>query len=149
MRITAFVVGVALASAGCGGDGGAYPIADTPLAGVVGGAPWSFAAGEISAFLSDDDDFFAELYASEYETCGFGGPDGDLLLVAVPTEVGDYEMSLARNMTFVVGSDNLVATDGRIIVDEVTPTLVRARLYGRYDDANEVSGTFELARCAD
>jgi len=39
-----------------------------------------------------------------------------------PKSPGDYDMDLGRNMTFVAGDRNLVSFDGRIVVDQVTPT---------------------------
>lgn len=57
-------------------------------------------------------------------------------------------MSLSRNMTFVVGdSDNLIATNGRIVVDEVTATTVKGGLVASYDGSNEVNGRFEVTIC--
>ena len=57
-------------------------------------------------------------------------------------------MGLQRNMTFVVGeSDNLIAFNGKIVVDEVTPTSVKGGLVGSYDDSNEVTGRFEVTIC--
>jgi hypothetical protein len=140
---------LALALGACGGDD--FDIPTTPLAGTVGGQPWTFVAGETDAFLSDgEDDFFASFYAETFTACGFGGPSGNHLIVAVPKEVGDYDFSLSQNMTFVVGdSQNLVTTEGRIVVDEVTATVVRGGLHGTLDDDNEVSGRFELTICAD
>ena len=52
-------------------------------------------------------------------------------------------------MTFVQGSNNLVATNGQIVVDEVTATRVRGGLSGYFDGDNEVSGQFDIAICAD
>jgi hypothetical protein len=137
-----------LSLAACGTD---YDIPATPLAGKVGGQPWTFVAGETNFFLSEgEDDFFAELYPMAYEACGFGAPQGDHLIVAVPKAPGDYEFSLSLNMTFVVGdAENLVTFDGRVVVDEVTATTVRGGLHGVYDDDNEVSGRFELSVCPD
>jgi hypothetical protein len=59
-------------------------------------------------------------------------------------------MGTSRNMTFVVGdSQNLISFDGRIIVDEVTPTGVKGGLVGSYDGQNQVNGAFELKICAE
>jgi hypothetical protein len=131
----------------CGG-GSDHEIAESTLSGTVGGATWTFAAGETNAFLSaGEDNFFAELYAEDYEPCTFATPDGDFLIVAVPKEPGEYELDSDLNMTFVVGdADNLVSFDGLVRVDEVTATTVRGGLSAAFED-NEVSGTFELTVC--
>lgn len=135
----------AVAAAACAGDG--VEISTAPLTGKVGGQSWTFVAGDTSAFLSDENDFFAQFYAATFTACGFSTPQGNSLIVAVPTKVGDYEMSLSRNMTFVVGDQNLIATDGRIVVDEVTATKVSGGLHATYDGDNEVDGRFEITIC--
>lgn len=138
-------------SAACGGGDGDFVIDDAELSGAVGGQAWTFVSGDTDFFLSDgEDDFFATLYASEVTPCGFGSPEGDFLIVAVPKEPGEYGFGLSQNMTFVVGeSQNLVATSGVIRVDEVTDTLVRGGLHGVFDGENEVSGTFEITVCSE
>ncbi len=138
---------LALSIAGCGTT--SFDVATTPLAGTVGGQAWSFVAGQTNAFLSEgDDDFFTTMYPAAYTACGFSEPGGAHLIVSVPKVVGDYDMGTQRNMTFVVGSDNKVAFDGRIIVDEVTATKVVGGLHGSFDGDNEVDGRFEVTICA-
>lgn len=137
---------------GCASDdAGSKDIETTPLAGEVGGETWTFAAGHTNAFLSEgEDDFFATLYSTSFETCGFSEPGGNYLIVAIPKTPGDYEMGLQRNMTFVVGgSQNLIATNGRIVVDEVTETTVKGGLVASYDGSNQVNGRFEITICPD
>lgn len=133
------------------GDGGGVTedIADSQLAGTVGGQTWSFAAGHTSAFLSEGEpDFFASLYPMTFTACGFSEPSGNHLIVAIPKTPGEYDMGLQRNMTFVVGeSDNLVSFNGKIVVDEVTATSVKGGLVGTYDNSNEVNGRFEVTIC--
>ena len=74
----------------------------------------------------------------------------EIAIVGIPKTPGEYEMSLQRNMTFVVGdSQNLIATKGRIVVDEVTATSVKGGLVGTYDGQNEVNGRFEVTICPD
>ena len=146
MRILGAMI---LLAAACGG-GSSHEVSDQPLAGTVGGAPWTFEAGHTNAFLSEgQDDFFAELYAEAFTPCGFASPSGDHLIIAVPKEPGEYEFSLALNMTFVVGTDNLVATEGVVVVDTVTATEVTGGVHGVFDGDNEVDGQFTLTVCAD
>lgn len=140
-------------TAACGTDSGGSADVDMtqPLSGTVGGQAWTFAAGETNAFLSEgEDDFFAEFHSTAYTQCGFSAPSGNSLIVSVPKVAGEYDMGTSRNMTFVVGgSQNLIAFDGKIIVEEVTQTSVKGGLVGRYDGDNEVNGTFELKVCVD
>lgn len=126
-------------------------IATTPLAGSVGGMSWTFRTGETSAFLSEGEpDFFASFYATTYTACTVIPPSGPHLLVSVPKEVGDYEMGLGRNMTFVDGdNNNLITFDGRIVVEEVTATMVRGGLHATYDGGNTVDGRFQISVCPD
>jgi hypothetical protein len=152
-KLTQTLTALSLATVlvGCGTDSAADVDLTQVLSGSVGGAAWTFVAGETNAFLSEgEDDFFAELYPTAYTACGFSAPSGDHLLVSVPKTPGDYPMGTSRNMTFVVGdSQNLISFDGRIIVETVTATTVTGGLVGSYNSANEVNGTFSLTICAE
>lgn len=148
---------LALCLAGCtddddsGGGGTTLEIADTPLAGTVGGEPWTFVAGDTNPYLSrDEPDFFADLYGEAVTSCGFASGSGNHLIVAIPKTPGEYPFTTQRNMTFVVGaSDNYVTFSGKVRVDEVTATTLKGGLVGRFKSANEVSGTFEITLCPD
>jgi len=141
---------VALAFAGCADSEGGGDIAETPLSGKVGGQTWTFQVGATDAFLSEDGDFFAALYAASFTPCTDIEPTGPHLLVAVPKQPGTYNLSLMRNITFVVGdSDNLISLDGEIVIDSVTATAVTGGLRTRRDDGNDVNGQFELTICSD
>ena len=125
-------------------------IDSTPLAGTVDGYSWTFVAGSTDAFISaGQDNFFASMYPTAYTACSGIEPSGPHLLVAVPKVVGDYPMTLDRNMTFVVNDNNLVATDGRIVVDSVSATQVTGGMHAIYDGANEVNGQFSLTICSE
>jgi hypothetical protein len=156
MRNTIFAAAL-LASlsfaAGCATDDddtSSTEISSSPVTGMVGGQAWTFAAGHTDAFLSEgDDDFFATLFPSQFTTCGFSEPSGNHLIISIPKTVGDYPMSLSRNMTFVVGNDNKIAIDGHIAVTEVTATKVKGGIVAKFDSQNEINGTFEIPICAD
>jgi hypothetical protein len=119
------------------------------LMGTVAGQTWTFHTGETDAYLSQGQDtFFATLYQGSFTPCGTP-PSGAHLIVAIPKATGDYPMSLSRNMTFYDGnSHNLIATDGRIVVESVSATHVVGGLVGTYNADNEVSGHFDLTICA-
>ena len=142
---------LSLGLAACGGD--SYEISDQSLQGKVGGVDWSFAGGETDSFLSDEESFFASLFSSSLEACAFSSPGGNRLLMAIPTEPGDYELGISQTMTFVVdqsdGLENLVATEGRLVVDEVTATTIAGGIYARFDGDNEIDGNFSLTICSD
>ena len=151
----AFLASTSLLSfAGCATDDGddmsSAEISATPVAGKVGGQPWTYVAGHTDAFLSEgDDDFFATLFPAQFTTCGFSEPSGDHLILSIPKAVGDYPMSLSRNMTFVVGNDNKIAIDGHIVVTEVTATQLKAGIAAKFDDQNTINGSFTIPICAD
>ena len=55
-----------------------------------------------------------------------------------------------RPETFVLEgevTDNLVATTGRVVIDEVTSTAIRGGAYLHYDADNTVNGRFEITIC--
>lgn len=145
LSITAFASGCTT------DDGSSMEVAETPLAGTIGGQTWTFAAGQTDSYLSkDSNNFFAELYPTTFSTCGFTQPSGNHLIVAIPKAPGEYDMDLGRNMTFVVGeSQNLVTLQGKIVVDEVTATSIKGGLVGSYDGSNSVTGQFSLTVCPD
>ncbi len=154
LQTTALLLGLSLSAGlvGCGtdDDGGSTTIESTPLAGKVGGKDWAFVAGHTSAFLSEgEDDFFTSMYPAAFTACGFSEPEGDHILVGIPKTVGEYPMSLSQNMTFVVGTQNLIGINGKIRVDEVTATTVKGGLVGSFDGDNSISGTFEVTICPD
>jgi hypothetical protein len=143
-----FAAAVAASAVGCGGD--SYEIAEGPLSGKIDGQSWTFVSGWTDDFLSDEKDLFTALYDIEAEACSFGIPDVDRgILLNVPREPGEYELGLTRNVTLYVGSDNNIATLGRMVVESVTETEVKVGLYAIFgDDENfEVSGEFTAAIC--
>ena len=148
-RIVAFVFGLGLA-AGCSTTT-SMDVSSQNLAGYVGGAPWSFAAGETDAFLSEgQDDFFATLYPTAYTPCSAQTPSGPYLIVSIPKAPGTYDFDSTRNMTFVAdSSDNLVSFDGTIVVDAVAADHVSGGLASSYDGNNEVNGPFVLTVCSE
>ncbi len=140
-----------VALCGCGGD--TYEITEQPLQGKVGGADWSFVFGETNFFLSDENDYVVALHGSAGAACGVSGLTGNKLLLSFPTSPGDYDLSYQRSMTFVVyeedGIDNLAATDGRIIIDEITATTITGGVYGTFDGDNVIDGNFTATICTE
>jgi hypothetical protein len=151
---------VTLALSGCGGsdgsgddDGGGGPvqIASGPVTGKVGGTAWTLASAQTDAFLSDERSFWVEAYALGPTSCDSFG-SGNRLILNVPKTLGTHPLSLALNATFVVEgpeTDNLIATQGAIRVDEITSTLVRGGVTMTFDANNSVSGEFQAVVCAE
>jgi len=136
-----------LGATACGGS--SYEISDQVMTGQIGGQSWTFATGETDAFLSDgEDDFFALLYQESFAACQTSPAASRYLIVSVPKQPGEYDFGPQLNMTFVIGdATNLVATDGTIVVDQVTATTVTGGLHGVFDGDNEVDGQFTLTIC--
>jgi hypothetical protein len=145
-RRAGIVVGLAVAS--CGG-GSAYDIAMAPLSGKIGGQPWAVATAETDSFLSEANQIFMTMYADSFAACSGTSSAGNQLIISVPTQPGEYTLSLSMSATFYVaaGSQNLIATQGRVRVDTVTATAITGGLSAQFDGDNTVSGTFQATIC--
>ena len=140
---------VSLAMVGCSDSGGSVDIATTPLAGKVFGQSWTFGGGVTDGFLSKGDpNFFADLYSMAYSKCDHSGePTGPHVILAIPRTVGQHDLSLSLNMTFVNGSDNKIGTSGKIAVDTVDATHVTGGIHAKFDADNEINGMFDVTIC--
>ena len=141
----------ALGCAACSSDddtGSGPPISDGPLAGVVGGKLWSFRSGETNPQQSQGDPrFWGEAYAEATAACS-ATPTLDFLILNVPREVGSYDLGFDLTATFVIQpSDNLGATKGRLVVEEITASSIRGGANIEFDPQNKVNGHFTLAIC--
>lgn len=141
--------GLAAATVGCGDGAPSYEIDAGTLSGTIDGKAWKFVSGETDSFLSDKSGFFTKLYAEKVDACGFSSNPEYLILLNVPTKVGDYELGFTQNVTLAHNSDNKVATSGILSVTKVTDTTVEAGVYAIYGDDpdNEVSGHFSATIC--
>ena len=132
---------------------GGLSVATTPLAGKVNGQAWTFETGTTNAFLSGSGDtYFATLYAVDFAGCGQEPFDNvPSLIVRIPKTVGSSNFSLKLNGTFTYGGtdgpENLVATNGTIVVDEITDTTITAGVHMIYDANNAVDGRFTATIC--
>jgi hypothetical protein len=139
--------------AACGGgddDAPAYEIAETPLAGTVGGKPWTFVKGDATPMMfGDERELQIDLFPVDFETCGWDTPIASEILGTFPAEVGEYELSTGLNVTFVVDHENYWAIDGALVIDEVTDTKIRGGLHAiaKHDPGNEIDGQFEIDIC--
>jgi hypothetical protein len=136
---------------GCGED---FTVADMQMAGRIDGMAWTLADAETNAFLSaGSSNLFTNMYEHVLESpCqGIGTSSPRHLLLSVPKSPGSYALSVSLNATFVIEegnqTQNLVATRGRLEVDEVTPTLVRGGAHIVLDNDNEVNGKLEIRVC--
>jgi hypothetical protein len=152
-RARVLLLAALLVAAGAAGCGGSVEIAMTPLAGTIGGVPWTLASAESSAFLSDGSPtFFVTAYGQSLAACvgAASSATGNELILNVPKTKGDYVLSLSLTQTFYVRStgSNLVSAAGRMRVDQVTDTLISGGAHFAFDGDNEVNGVFTATVCA-
>lgn len=140
---------VVLLIAGC--STGAFDISSAPLSGFIGGAAWSFGSAESNAFLSSSDQFFVEAYAEAIAPCTGAGDQvrTNRLILNVPKATGDYLLGSGLNETFYVQETgfNYIATTGRIVVNQVSATMVSAGAHFLFDGDNVVDGQFQAQIC--
>lgn len=137
-------------AAGCSSS--TVEVSTEPMAGLVGNAPWVLASAETNAFLSERSlTFFATAYGEALTPCTGAGSasNGNRLILNIPKTAGDYLLSDSLTQTFYMtaGNTNYIATDGRMIVDEVTATAISVHAHFRFDGANEVDGRFAVTVC--
>ena len=140
-----------------GGGGGSYEKSDIKSsvpAGTFSGTDWSMIKAEVKVDSFDSNKLSVTLYAEDVETCGFGGASGEKgqVFFSVKKEVGDYPLSFSlteggQTVTmFTPPMDNLVLTEGVIVVKEITDTTVTIGLVAGGTD-NTVNGTFTADLC--
>ncbi len=135
-----------LAACGSDDDSG-HSIPDTNLSGTLGAQPWSFADGQTDPFLSQDDQFYATLQGPSQSRCDAATIGERALLIAFPKQPGERELGDSYSVTFKIGEENLIATEGVIRIDQVTDTTAIGALQAAYDVDNEVSGVFDVTVC--
>jgi hypothetical protein len=131
---------------------GPVEISTQPLAGVIGGAAWTLGSAETNAFLSaNSPTFFVSAFGEALTACTRAGStsNGNRLILNIPKTAGDYPLSDSLNQTFYLAAKNTnyVTTQGRVVVDQVTTTTIRAQAHFRFDDANQVDGQFAVTVC--
>ena len=148
-RVVVLMAGSLLAACGSDDDGGGgVDIADQPLGGTVGGeAAMAGDGGKTDYLLSDEETLFALIFLGPYHGCGDLNTGGPSLITSFPNAPGTYELGPDRGFTFYVNDENLIATDGVIIVDEITDTTASIRVRATYDDDNQVEGSAEIDIC--
>jgi hypothetical protein len=98
----------------------------------------------------DGSTFWVSLYASAFSACeSFAAPtDENQILIQIPKTGGSYDLSLARNATFYLPpSDNYVATQGHVQIDEITTTTITGGARITYNGDNTVEGQFQASIC--
>lgn len=136
-------------AAGC--SIGPIEISSAPLSGVIGGDAWSLGSAETNAFLSKSDQFYMVAYPQAIAACTNAGGTvpGNWLILNIPKQTGDYLLGDGLNGTFFVQSTgfNYRATQGRIIVNQVTDTMLSGGVNIQFDGDNDVDGEFSATIC--
>jgi len=134
--------------AGCTGP---IEISDAPMSGRIGGVPWSLGSAETNDFLSSSDQFFIDAYAEVVAPCTGAGNQvrSNRLILNVPRETGNYLLGSGLNETFFVQDtgSNYIATQGRIVVSQVTDTLLSGGGHFFFNGDNVVDGQFQAQIC--
>ena len=122
--------------------------------GKINGDAWTFVSGVAKKDSFRPERIRLELWDnSEADPCNVFFPTSKRnLLTSVPEAVGNYELGNETNVTFYyqstdMGSANLIATAGRLIIDEITDDTVKGRILATYDNDNTVNGAFTLTLC--
>jgi hypothetical protein len=154
--LLAWCVVVGSALVGCSSDSGSapaggYSVTDQPMQGKLDGVAWNLATAQTNAMMSQNKDtFWTDFYGEAVPACGSAPPKAARLIVQLPKAAGEYPLSMQRNITFVVnGSDNYIATEGLLVVKEVTDTTVSGGLHAVYGDGSKfvVDGNFSASIC--
>lgn len=140
-----------------GDDDHGFEIEDQILQGKIDGEEWVFSSGSAEESSFQEGWFRVKLYAGTDEPCGFGTPSGAddrSILSSFPGEPGEYELGITSSrpsvtFTYPDGgtAQNMVATRGLLVIDEVTTEKMSGALIATFDVDHEVDGTFELTRC--
>ncbi|MFO0586402.1 MAG: hypothetical protein U0441_02620 [Polyangiaceae bacterium] len=148
---TKLLVLLPLATAGCTINGPSeHTLVDPgPLEGMYNGKEWRAGQGSSTRFSPNSNTIVCTLSEANLGGCDAHG--FEKLVLEVPFKPGVYDLNLNQTVHFVFnnGVDDLEATDGELIVHEVTETTIKAGLYAIYNgNPNyEVSGQFVVARC--
>ena len=151
IQVRILCLGLAALAAGCGSGGdGSTTISSQPLAGKIGGQPWTFVQGETDSFLSTASQYWVDAYPVSFSSCtDYISSTANALLMNFPTAVGNYTVSINLNQTFYVAatSDNFVATSGELDITDISATTITGGAKFAYNADNSVDGQFEVTIC--
>jgi len=144
------VLAVTMAACSPPGGGETTPIQDDILQGQFNGKPWRFVEGATERISPESNQIITHLGTEPVDDGECNANGKETIDVEVPFKPGVYSLGLDQTATFLFGSDKLVATQGQIIVHEVSESVIRAGLYAIYNDNPnyEVSGQFAVKRCS-
>lgn len=124
-------------------------IRESVLAGEINGRGWSFISGRAKPSSFNEDAYsFAFWDEDVLDPCDqFSMGSEAQLLGFFPLSKGAHSLGNTHNINFNYGSQNNIATDGRIVITEIIGDKVYGKLIATFDETNYVNGTFELTLC--
>jgi hypothetical protein len=152
IQVGLLCLGLAALAGGCGSSssGGSTTISSQPLAGKVGGQPWTLGTGVTNSALSTSSQYWVDAYAESFTPCtGSASTSSDEIIMNVPMAVGHYALSLSLNQTFYVAAtgSNLVAISGEIEITDINATTITGGANFAADANNSVDGQFQMTIC--
>lgn len=123
-------------------------ISEQVLDGYVHGVAWTFLSGRVKKSSFGDSytfSFWNESIANPCDDFQFGSDSQ--LIGLIPFEVGTHSFGNTTNLNFSYDGENLISTNGRVEVTEITEERVVGKLVTSFDNDNEVNGSFELTFC--
>ena len=116
---------------GCGnGSPSAPAIASTPMAGKIGGRPWSLGTGETDSVLSTSSSFYVETFSDSFSACSGSSVQRDYFFATFSLTAGDYSLDV-ENFTAnfsLEGTQTPAATIGHLVIASVTASTVTGGL---------------------
>lgn len=128
-----------------------------PAVGMINGGSWLFLSGTAKPHYNDASRMSLSLHNEAFtdQCSGFSYGKANVL-TSVPAVVGETILGQMPNMETVTmsytdengGGANLIATEGRIAITEITDQEVSGFIMARYDGVNYINGAFKLKVCA-
>lgn len=153
---TRILFALLLSSLGACGGGSSYEasdIADQTPRGEIDGSAWALVTPD--GRINSDGELDIVLYSEEVAACGFAtSSDAPSAFFRVPAVVGEYPLKFefaADDQTvtfFVPPSNNIIGTQGLIVVESVTETQATVALIVEASDS-QINGRFTVDLCAE
>lgn len=128
-----------------------------PAIGLINGGAWLFLSGTAKPHYNDPSRISLSLFNEEFtdQCSGFSYGKANVL-TSVPAGLGETrlgQMPKIETVTFSYtdgngAGANLIATEGRITITEITNEEVSGFIMARYDGVNYINGAFKLKVCA-
>ncbi|XOV93067.1 MAG: hypothetical protein ACFHWX_23075 [Bacteroidota bacterium] len=137
------------------GNGPTYDFKDQNLQGKIDGIDFNLGDGAVDLF---NEELSFNLYSDQESTAAcdlFGFGDFVQVFFAIPEETGLLELNLNLSsgdgetvtMFNPENSLNVIATEGAIVITEITETTVSGKMDIQFDEDNFINGNFTAEFC--